>query len=95
MDAGHQPAATDVEVTDAALTVQLRDGRTVAVPLGWYPRLAHGTPDERRRWMLIGAGAGIHWEALDEDISISALLEGRGSNESQASLKRWLEARTT
>ncbi len=76
------------------LTVELADGRTVSVPLLWYPRLANATADERRNWRLIGRGEGIHWPDLDEDISVAGLLAGRRSGESQRSLKRWLELRS-
>jgi hypothetical protein len=89
----HVPEATRVDVTDADLSVQLTDGRTVSVPLKWYPRLAHGTADERARWRLIGRGEGIHWPDLDEDISIAGLLAGKRSGESQRSFERWLERR--
>lgn len=87
------PPATDVSVTDEALTVELADGRTLSVPLVWYPRLTHATPEERNHWRLIGRGEGIHWPDLDEDISVEGLLAGRGSGESQRSFKRWLEQR--
>jgi uncharacterized protein DUF2442 len=87
------PAAKNVKVTADTLIVELRDGRTVSVPLSWYPRLSEGTPSERRRWELIGPGIGIHWPALDEDISVEALLLGLPSNESAASLQRWRAAR--
>ena len=87
------PEATDVAVTDESLTVELSDGRTISVPLAWYPRLTHATPEERQRWRLIGRGEGIHWTDLDEDVSIEGLLAGRPSGESQKSLKRWLEQR--
>ncbi|MDD5296967.1 MAG: DUF2442 domain-containing protein [Rhodocyclaceae bacterium] len=87
------PNAQHVTVSDEALTVELEDGRTLSAPLGWYPRLAHSTPAERNRWRLIGQGIGIHWEDLDEDISIEGLLLGRRSGESQRSLQQWLEAR--
>ena len=85
--------ATGVKLTAETLTVELRDGRTVSVPLKWYPRLSEGTANERRRWELIGPGIGIHWPALDEDISVDALLLGLASNESPASLQRWRLAR--
>jgi Protein of unknown function (DUF2442) len=85
--------ALQVSVTDDKLAVDLADGRTVVVPLAWYPRLVHGTRQERSRWHLIGRGAGIHWPDLDEDISVEGLLTGRPSGESQRSLKRWLEGR--
>lgn len=86
--------ALEISVTDDTLTVELADGRTLAVPLAWYPRLWHGTPEERQNWRLIGDGIGIHWPDLDEDISIEGLLLGRRSGESQRSLQRWLERRT-
>lgn len=81
-------------VSKDKLTVDLSDGRTISAPLAWYPRLLHGSPSERRDWRLIGRGQGIHWNGLDEDISVEGLLAGRASGESQASLKRWLESRT-
>lgn len=88
-----QALASDVKVTRDELRVYLSDGRTIAAPLAWYPRLLHGSSQERAEWRLIGGGAGIHWAALDEDISIEGLLTGRPSGESQDSLKRWLAAR--
>ncbi len=87
------PDVVGVEVTGDTLTVELNDGRAISVPLAWYPRLLHATPAERRDWRLIGKGQGIHWEDLDEDISVEGLLAGRHSEESQASFKRWLEGR--
>lgn len=87
------PDAVGVKVTDDTLTIELSDGRTISVPLAWYPRLLHATPEEREHWRLIGKGQGIHWDDLDEDIGVEGLLAGRQSGESQASLKRWLEGR--
>lgn len=87
------PQALAVGVTDDAVTVDLVDGRTLSVPIVWYPRLAHGTPTERAHWRLIGRGEGIHWPDLDEDLSIDSLLAGRPSQESQTSLDKWLQAR--
>jgi hypothetical protein len=78
-----QAFATSVTTTDEALTADLVDGRTIVVPLAWFPRLAHGTPAERANWRLIGGGAGIHWPDLDEDISAESLLAGRLSGETQ------------
>ncbi len=86
-------AAQNVRVTDRALIVELRDGRVVSVPLAWYPRLAEGSPSERRRWELLGPGIGIHWPDLDEDISIEGLLQGLPSGESATSLDRWRASR--
>lgn len=85
--------AETVTISDDAITVELSDGRTISAPLAWYPRLLHGTPEERSNWRLIGDGIGIHWPALDEDISVENLLAGKASGESQRSLKRWLEQR--
>ncbi len=86
-------SAQNVQVTDDALTVDLSDGRTVSVPLAWFPRLLRGTPEERNKWRLIGDGEGIHWPELDEDISVENLILGRPSGESQKSFKKWLEKR--
>lgn len=85
--------ATTVAVSDDTLTVELSDGRTIAVPLAWYPRLVHATSTERNSWRLIGGGSGIHWPDLDEDISVANLLAGQPSTESSASFKKWLAAR--
>jgi len=83
--------ATAVSVTDDALTLDLADGRTISVPLEWFPRLVHATPAERANARI--AGDGIHWPELDEDISVEGLLAGRASSESQASLKKWIQNR--
>ena len=85
--------AKRVRVTARAVVVELQDGRTVSAPLQWYPRLAHGSARERQQWELIGPGLGIHWPALDEDISVEGLLKGLPSGESDASFTRWLESR--
>jgi hypothetical protein len=85
--------AQHVEVTEDALIVDLSDGRTISAPLAWYPRLLHGTPEERNNWRLIGKGEGIHWPDLDEDISVENVLLGQPSGESQRSFRRWLEER--
>jgi len=88
-----EAAAQRVEITNDTLTVELTDGRTIAVPLAWFPRLLHGTAAERANWRLSGAGAGIHWPDLDEDISVTSLLEGRRSYETGESLRLWLAGR--
>ena len=87
------PNAVSVLINDDTLTVELDDGRTVSVPVAWYPRLLHASKEERSNWRLIGKGHGIHWENVDEDISVESILAGRPSGESQASLKKWLEGR--
>ena len=86
-------SAQNVQVTEDALIVDLSDGRTVSVPLAWFPRLLHGTPEERNTWRFIAEGEGIHWPDLDEDISVENLILGKPSGESQKSFKKWLEAR--
>ena len=85
--------AENVDVTDDELIVALQDGRTLSLPLAWYPRLLHGTETERKNWRLIGGGEGIYWEDLDEDISVEHILAGIPSNESQKSLHGWLNKR--
>ena len=87
------PSAVRARIVDDAVVIDLSDGRTVTAPLAWYPRLLHGTARERRHWRLIGGGEGVHWPDLDEDLSVEGLLAGRPSAESQASFKKWLEAR--
>src|SRR4051812_39370895 len=85
--------AQGAAISDDALVVDLADGRTITVPLAWFPRLAQGTSAERANWYLIGGGEGIHWPDLDEDISVAGLLAGRRSGETQESLRRWLLGR--
>jgi hypothetical protein len=80
-------------VTDDTLTIDLSDGRTVSVPLAWYPRLLNATVQERSNWKLMALGEGMHWPDVDEDISVSSIIAGRPSAESAASLQRWLAAR--
>lgn len=86
------PSAQNVTVTEHSLSVELTDGRVISVPLAWFPRLVHATP-ERNNWRPIGKGEGIHWQDIDEDISIEGLLAGKASGESQTSLKKWLSTR--
>ncbi len=83
----------DVQVSEDTLTLDLVDGRTISIPLAWYPRLLHATIDERNHWEWIGDNEGIHWLDLDEDISVEGIIAGRRSGESQRSLQRWLESR--
>jgi Protein of unknown function (DUF2442) len=85
--------AVSFSVSEEMLEVALDDGRTIAAPLAWFPRLLHGTAEERSRARLIGQGEGFHWPDLDEDVSVEALLAGRPSAESAGSLKRWLAGR--
>ncbi len=89
------PEAARVTVTNDTLTVDLSDGRVISTPLAWYPRLVHATPQERGNWQLVGAGQGIHWPDLDEDLSVEGLIAGRPSGESRRSFKRWLETKQT
>ena len=89
-----QARGQTVKITDEELIVELDDGRTISVPLAWYPRLLSGTPAERINWRIIGQGEGIHWQDLDEDISVEQLLLGIPSGESQSTLQSWLKKRT-
>jgi hypothetical protein len=87
------PRVTGVSVTDDTLSVDLEDGRTVSVPIGWYPRLAYGTANERANVQIAGAGFGLHWPDLDEDIGVEGILIGKRSAESPQSFERWLQSR--
>jgi hypothetical protein len=82
-----------VAFSDDGMTVALDDGRTLSVPLAWFPRLLHGSEGERANYELIGDGEGIHWPELDEDISVEGLLAGRRSTESAESLRKWMQRR--
>ena len=88
------PEALNVSLTDDTLSVDLSDGRSILVPIAWFQRLLHASEQERNNWRLIGRGQGIHWEDIDEDISIEGLLTGRPSGESQESFKKWLAKRS-
>ena len=92
------PEALNVSLTDDTLSVDLSDGRSISVPIAWFPRLLHSSEQERNNWRLIGKGQGIHWEDIDEDIdediSIEGLIAGRPSGESQESFKKWLAKRS-
>ena len=90
-----ETAASHVKVTEDEIIVSLIDGRVISVPIAWYPRLSHGTAEERDQYELMGRGTGIHWPMLDEDISVSGLLKGNPSFESERSLQKWIENRTT
>lgn len=83
-----------VQVTDDTLSVDLEDGRSISVPIGWFPRLAYGSPEERADFEISGAGYGIHWPQRDEDIGVEGLILGKKSLESQASFERWLARRS-
>ncbi len=85
--------ATNVTVAADSLTVDLDDSRTISVPIGWFPRLLHGTVEERNQWRLVGKGIGIHWPALDEDIGVEGLLLGKKSTEGPESFRQWLDGR--
>ena len=82
-----------IHTDDDTLTVRLVDGRTITAPLSWYPRLMRATAAERNDWRLMGDGEGVHWPALDEDLSLESLIAGRPSAESAASLARWIAGR--
>ena len=87
------PAAETVLFQSDSLIVRLADGRSISVPLTWYPRLLHGTEAERQNWQLLGDGYAIEWPDLDEHIGVEGLLAGRRSSESDESFRRWLAGR--
>ena len=89
--ANSEQLATNVAISEDTLQVDLSDGRTLSVPLVWFPRLMAGNEAERNNWRLIGKGVGIHWEDLDEDISVEGLIAGRPSGESAGSFQRWIQ----
>lgn len=70
------PRAVEVSVGEDELSVSLADGRRVSVPLAWFPRLLHASPEARQDWRLVGDGEGIHWPQIDEDLSVAGLLRG-------------------
>lgn len=70
------PRAIEVDVSDDELSVVLADGRRIAVPLAWFPRLLRATPEERAKFEILGGGVGIHWPKIDEDLSVEGLLRG-------------------
>jgi hypothetical protein len=90
----NDPVAVKVTVTSESLTVDLRDGRSLVVPLVWYPRLLHGSVTERANWQILGDGYAIEWPDLDEHIGIEGLLAGHRSGESEKSFSQWLRERT-
>jgi hypothetical protein len=81
--------------TREGLTVDLVDGRTIMVPLAWFTRLWHGTPQERNHFEIFADGAYIHWPDLVEDLTVAGLLAGQRSGETPQSLKKWLDSRKT
>lgn len=87
------PKVLKVQVTERQLILDLEDGRSLSIPLFWYPRLVYGTENERQNCQISGAGFGIHWPDLDEDIGIKGLLDGKKSAESEQSFQRWLKSR--
>ena len=80
---------TNVHVSDDSLETELSDGRTIRVPISWYPRLSHAREEDLVQWTLTGNGSGIHWPKIDEDISVQNILDGQGSRESNSSFERW------
>jgi hypothetical protein len=87
------PIAVNVAITSDQFTVELADGRSLTVPLDWYPRLCHGSETELSNWRLLGNGYAIEWPDLDEHIGIEGLLAGRRGGECDASIKKWLADR--
>jgi len=90
-----EPVIDNVVFDAEKFIIELVDGRSLSVPLTWYPRLLTASPSERNHWLLLGDGFGIEWPDLDEHISVEGLLAGRHSGESQHSFERWLAGRQT
>ena len=90
-----EPRGKSVKVNDDEVVIDLVDGRTITVPLAWYPRLWHGSPQERNHFEIFADGAYIHWPDLDEDLTVAGMLAGQRSGESPQSLKKWLDSRRT
>jgi hypothetical protein len=90
-----EPLAAQVRLTDEKLIVDLIDGRSLIIPLSWYPRLLNASSEERENWQLLGDGYAIEWIDLDEHIGIEGLLAGRQSGESHRSFERWRATRGT
>lgn len=88
-----EPLAVNVAITHEKLIVDLSDGRSIIIPLEWYPRLAYASAKERKNWRLLGNGYAIEWPDLDEHIGIEGLLAGRRGGESKRSFERWLASR--
>jgi hypothetical protein len=88
-----EPVVNKVVFEDEKFVIKLADGRSLSVPLAWYPRLLAATPLERAHWHLLGEGYGVEWPDLDEHISVEGLLAGRRNGESQRSFQRWLAER--
>ncbi|MBD2552961.1 DUF2442 domain-containing protein [Limnothrix sp. FACHB-708] len=88
------PRILNISLDEDYLILELEDGRVLSVPIAWYPRLVHGTEAERQNFQISGAGFGIHWPELDEDIGIAGLLLGKKSSESPESFQRWLAKRS-
>ena len=89
----HEPLAVDLTVTGETLSLVLADGRSLSIPLAWYPRLAQATQAERDHWHLLGDGYAIEWPDLDEHIGVAGVLAGRRSGESAVSFTRWMASR--
>src|SRR2546429_9505684 len=89
----NEPAALKIAIQDDKLIVELADGRTLFVPLEWYPRLLHAGRKERENWALLGNGYAIEWPNLDEHIGVASLLAGHRSGESRKSFESWLSSR--
>ena len=92
-DNQQEPRVQRVTLTEETLTLDLVDGRTMSVPLAWYPRLWYGTQEERENFEIFGDARYIHWPDLDEDLTVAGIVEGRRSGEGLRSLKKWLESR--
>ena len=89
-----EPLPTQINVTEDKLVIELVDGRSLIIPLSWYPRLLNASHQEKQNWQLLGDGYAIEWIDLDEHIGIEGLLAGKRSGESHKSFARWLATRS-
>ena len=85
---GADERVSQVKISDKALTVTLKDGRVISVPLTWYPKLLHASPSQRKNWRIAGGGYGIHWPEIDEDLSTEGLLRGAPAPMENSTLQR-------
>ena len=88
----NEPLATDVRIEAERFYAVLQDGREIGVPYGWFWRLEKATEEQRKNWRFIGEGAGIHWEDIDEDISIKGILKGKPENPAKPPKKEMVAA---
>ncbi len=88
------PVVVDLTIFENRFVTTFEDGRSLSIPLSWYPRLLHATPQELNSWIILGDGYAIEWPDIDEHIGVEGLLAGKRSGESQKSFEKWLSSRS-